>query len=195
MASGVDCFTFREQLYTRQQQLHESAVQYYHDVMRLCSKVDLNMDNITRLKHLYRGLRRETKLIIDIRKFNEPEDFLRELVRFEQLQKDFEPEEQDPLSMMPCQPNASFIANQSSSYSNREPYQQQSYQQHQQPYQQRQRSSPQRQPDQQQHRYNSEVSGYPGKRTSPQYSSRSSPQYRNQQNFPSKYDNRHLNEY
>ena len=86
LAAGIDSFSFNEQLYTRQQQLHESAIHYYHDVMRLCSKVELLMDNVTRLRHLYRGLRPESKVLISIHTFHSPDDFLQELVRLEHLQ-------------------------------------------------------------------------------------------------------------
>ena len=87
LAAGVDCFSFNEKLYSRQQQLHETAIHYYHDVMRLCSKVHLQMDDTTRLRHLYRGLRPESKVLISIDAFHIPDEFLQELVRLEQLQK------------------------------------------------------------------------------------------------------------
>ena len=137
LACGIDCFSFGEQLYTRQQQLHESAIQYYRDVMRLCSKVDIHMDNNTRLKHLYRGLRRETKFTMDIRKFNDPDEFSEELVRLEQLQKDFGSEEQQPYQQQRQQQSFQQQHQQ-------QPYQQQSFQQQhqQQPYQQRHRTYP-----------------------------------------------------
>jgi hypothetical protein len=87
LAAGVDSFSFSEQLYSRQQQLHETSIHYYHDVMRLCSKVQLHMDDATRLRHLYRGLRPESKVLISIDAFQIPDEFLQELVRLEQLQK------------------------------------------------------------------------------------------------------------
>jgi hypothetical protein len=184
LACGIDCFSFGEQLYTRQQQLHESATHYYRDVMRLCSKVDINMDNNTRLKHLYRGLRRETKVTMDIRKFNDPDEFSQELVRLEQLQKDFETEEQQPYQQHHQQHHQQQPSQQQQPYQ-QPSQQQQPYQQHyrQQPYQQHHQQQPyqqhhQQQPYQQHHRT------YPFK---------SSSQYRNQQSSSSKYDNRHLN--
>ena len=87
LAAGIDSFSFNEHLYTRQQQLHETAIHYYHDVMRLCSKVDLRMEDNTRLRHLYRGLRPESKVLISINTFRTPDEFLQELVRLEHLQK------------------------------------------------------------------------------------------------------------
>lgn len=87
LAAGIDSFSFNEQLYTRQQQLHESAIHYYHDVMRLCSKVDLQMEDNIRLRHLYRGLRPESKVLVSINLFRTPDEFLQELVRLEHLQK------------------------------------------------------------------------------------------------------------
>lgn len=165
MTCGIDCFSFKEQLYTRQQQLHESTIQYYHDVMRLCSKVDLNMDNDTRLKHLYRGLRRETKITVDIQKLNTPNEFLQELARLEQLQKDFQTEDQEPLvTIMPQNQYPKF------------------HQQHQQPY-----------PQRLQPQHNSYTQSRLRSRRYPSYQYQSSPQYRNQQSASSKYDNPHLN--
>ena len=87
LAAGIDCFSFSEQLYTRQQQLRETAIHYYHDIMRLCAKVDTTMSDITRLRHLYRGLRPESKVLISLHSFKTPDEFLQELVRLEQLQK------------------------------------------------------------------------------------------------------------
>ena len=49
--------------------------------MRLYSKVQLQMDDATRLRHLYRGLRPESDA------FHIPDEFLQELVRLERLQK------------------------------------------------------------------------------------------------------------
>ena len=83
LAAGLDSFSFSEQLLTRQQQLHESAIHYYHDIIRLCAKVDVGMDDLTRLRHLYRGLRPESKVLLSVEKFNKPEQFLQELVRIE----------------------------------------------------------------------------------------------------------------
>ena len=85
LAAGLDAFSFSEQLFTRQQQLNESAIHYYHDIIRLCAKVDGNMNDLTRLRHLYRGLRPESKVLFSIEKFIKPEQFLQELVRIEQL--------------------------------------------------------------------------------------------------------------
>ena len=85
LAAGLDSFSFSEQLFTRQQQLNESAIHYYHDIIHLCAKVDVNMDDLTRLRHLYRGLRPESKVLFSMDKFNKPEQFSQELVRIEQL--------------------------------------------------------------------------------------------------------------
>jgi len=175
LAAGIDGFSFSEQLYTRQQQLHESAIQYYHDVIRLCSKVDVNMDNATRLKHLYRGLRPETKITIDIRKFNNPDDFLQELVRFEQLQKDCATEAHEPVAMMSYQSNKPSLPNESVRHPNTRPFQQRSYY------------------EQQYHERGPLASSRPRRGISNSYPSRSSPQYRNQQSSSSQDANRHLN--
>ncbi|CAF2076789.1 unnamed protein product [Rotaria magnacalcarata] len=87
LAAGIDCFSFNEQFYTRLEQLHETAIHYYHDIMRLCAKVDATMSDITCLRHLYRGLRPESKILISLHSFKTPGEFLQELVRLEQLQK------------------------------------------------------------------------------------------------------------
>jgi len=174
LVAGIDCFSFSEQLYTRQQQLYESAIQYYHDIMRLCSKVDFNMTNNTRLKHLYRGLRPETKINIDIQKFHTPADFLQELGRLEQLQRDFETDVYEPY------------------YSNDEQFQQnKQVQPRQQPRQQQYQQRQQYQQEQlQQQQHNSYV---PSQSRYRSYPSKSSSQYRNQQTS-SKTSTNHLNE-
>jgi hypothetical protein len=208
LVAGIDCFSFSEQLYTRQQQLYESAIQYYHDIMRLCSKVDFNMDNNTRLKHLYRGLRPETKINIDIQKFHTPADFLQELGRLEQLQRDFETDVYEPYysNDEQFQQNTQVQPRQQQ-YQHRQQFQQntqdqprqQQYQQRQQ-FQQntqdqpRQQQYQQRQPYQQgqlqQQQHNSYV---PSQSRHRSYPSKSSSQYRNQQTS-SKTSTNHLNE-
>ena len=106
LAAGIDIFSFNEQLYTRQQQLHETAIHYYHDVMRLCSKVNLLMDDVTRLRYLYRGLRPESKVLISINTFYSPEEFLKELVRLEHLQTAYDSHQSTASTFPIAPPNA-----------------------------------------------------------------------------------------
>jgi hypothetical protein len=130
LAAGIDSFSFNEQLYTRQQQLHETAIHYYHDVMRLCSKVDFRMEDNIRLRHLYRGLRPESKVLISINLFRTPDEFLQELVRLEHLQKVTDSPEPNPSPFMIAQQDSSSAAMGHAPYPNHQSFSQETPRMH-----------------------------------------------------------------
>lgn len=66
-----------EKLYTRRQNLNESALHYYDNVMRLCSKFDAKMSNVDRVDILMKGVRPEARDWIELRHPVTPADFLR----------------------------------------------------------------------------------------------------------------------
>ena len=85
LVSGIDQFTLGQKLYNRQQQPNEDGMSYFHNTVRLCSKVNPNMDENTRVKHLIKGLSTETKMYMEVTKPQNTDDFLQALVKLEQL--------------------------------------------------------------------------------------------------------------
>jgi hypothetical protein len=140
LASGADQFSLGQQLYNRRQQLHESAINYYHDVLRLCAKVDVNMDDDTRVKHLIKGVRPEAKIYIDLKNPRTPDDFLQALIKHGQLQVGDMDAQKEPSPIMNHRSNTSTTAVEPSRQPTYPPLmqqQQQSYspsRSHQQPY-------------------------------------------------------------
>jgi hypothetical protein len=165
LASGIDRFSFGQQLYNRQQQLHESAIHYFHDVMRLCSKVDIDMKDKTRLEHLYRGLRPEAKIYIKMDQLQTPDGFLQELVRHEQLQKNLETQPQQVSTTVTYPSNTPSRKDAQAYYSN-----------YSMPHQQR------------------NVSRTPSNSWQPSYPSNYSSYRRDQQHYSASNRNHHLNE-
>ena len=72
-----------EKLYTRRQSLDESALHYYDDVNRLCSKFDPLMSSVDRVNILLKGARPEARDWVDLRNPSTPADFLRLMTEYE----------------------------------------------------------------------------------------------------------------
>ena len=74
LEAAIDSFFVDEQMYIRQQQqqLHTTAIHYYHDVKRICFKVDLLMNDVPRLRHFYRVFRPESKVLDRQRFYGRP---------------------------------------------------------------------------------------------------------------------------
>ena len=72
-----------ERLYTRRQYLNESALHYYDDVMRLCSKFNSSMSAKDRLDILLKGTRPEARGWMELRNPPTPAAFLKLLSEYE----------------------------------------------------------------------------------------------------------------
>ena len=72
-----------ERLYTRRQRLNESALHYYDDVMRLCSKFNSNMSAKDRLDILLKGTRPEARGWMELRNPPTPAAFFKLLYEYE----------------------------------------------------------------------------------------------------------------
>jgi hypothetical protein len=82
---GNDQFKLGQQLYSRQQKVHEDAMTYFHSVSRLCFKVNRNMDEMTRIKHLTKGVRADARIYMELKNPATAEDLLQSLIKFERL--------------------------------------------------------------------------------------------------------------
>lgn len=72
-----------ERLYTRRQQLDESALHFYNDVMRLCSKFRAGMSGKDRVDILLKGTRPEARDWVELRNPSTPHAFLKLLSEYE----------------------------------------------------------------------------------------------------------------
>jgi len=72
-----------ERLYTRRQHLNESALHFYDDVMRLCSKFNAAMSAKDRLDILLKGTRPEARGWMELRNPPTPAAFLKLLSEYE----------------------------------------------------------------------------------------------------------------
>ena len=72
-----------ERLYTRRQHLDESALHFYDDVMRLCSKFNAGMSAKDRVDILLKGTRPEARDWVELRNPSTPSAFLKFLTEYE----------------------------------------------------------------------------------------------------------------
>jgi hypothetical protein len=88
LVTGTDQFQLEQKLYSRRRQTSELAIDYCHNVLKLCSKVNKNMDDETRLKHLTKGLNATTQLHMDLKSPGTTEEFLQALIKHDKWQEE-----------------------------------------------------------------------------------------------------------
>ncbi|CAF4629407.1 unnamed protein product, partial [Rotaria socialis] len=88
LVTGTDHFQLEQKLYNRRRQTNELAIDYCHNVLRLCSKVNKYMDDETRLKHLTKGLNAAAQLHMDLKSPATLEEFLQALIKYDKWQEE-----------------------------------------------------------------------------------------------------------
>ncbi len=88
LVTGTDQFQLEQKLYNRRRQTNELAIDYCHNVLKLCSKVNKNMDDETRLKHLTNGLNAVTQIHMDLKSPETTEKFLQALIKYDKWQEE-----------------------------------------------------------------------------------------------------------
>jgi len=88
LVTGTDQFQLEQKLYNRRRQTNELAIDYCHNVLKLCSKVNKNMDDETRLKHLTKGLNALTQIHMDLKSPETTEKFLQALIKYDKWQEE-----------------------------------------------------------------------------------------------------------
>ena len=88
LVTGTDQFQLEQKLYNRRRQQHELAIDYCHNVLKLCSKVNKQMDDETRLKHLTKGLNAAAQLHMDLKQPSTTEEFLEALIKYDKWQEE-----------------------------------------------------------------------------------------------------------
>lgn len=83
LVTGTDHFQLEQKLYNRRRQTNELAIDYCHNVLKLCSKVNKYMDDDTRLKHLTKGLNAAAQLHMDLKNPGTTEEFLQALIKYD----------------------------------------------------------------------------------------------------------------
>ncbi|CAF1573858.1 unnamed protein product, partial [Adineta steineri] len=86
LVTGTDQFQLEQKLYNRRRQHYESAIDYCHNVLKLCSKVNKDMSEEKRIKHLIQGLNPNARLHMDLKKPSNTEEFLEALIKFDKWQ-------------------------------------------------------------------------------------------------------------
>lgn len=86
LISGSDPFQLEQKLYNRIRRPNESAIDYTHNVLKLCARVNKQMEEKTRLKHLAKGLDAYAKAHMDVKDPQNTEEFLVALIKFDQWQ-------------------------------------------------------------------------------------------------------------
>lgn len=82
---GVDAFERYKQLYNRRRFRSESAIDYFHNMIKLCRKANDTMDEATQIKHLLEGLSLREKSYMDVRKPETIERFLQILIESDKV--------------------------------------------------------------------------------------------------------------
>jgi hypothetical protein len=138
LVTGTDQFQLEQKLYNRRRQTNELAMDYCHNVLKLCSKVNPAMDEEIRLKHLHKGLNATTQLHMDLKGPSSTEEFLQALIKYDKWQEEEKAQQQNTTSYG-LRRNTSNRMIQPSVEKQQQQYQQQQYQQqqHQQQHQQR----------------------------------------------------------
>ena len=88
LVTGTDQFQLEQKLYNRRRQTNELAIDYCHNVLKLCSKVNKNMDDETRLKHLTKGLNAVTQIHMDLKSPETTEKYLQALIKYDKWQEE-----------------------------------------------------------------------------------------------------------
>ena len=88
LVTGTDQFQLEQKLYNRRRHTNELAIDYCHNVLKLCSKVNKNMDDETRLKHLTKGLNAVTQIHMDLKSPETTEKYLQALIKYDKWQEE-----------------------------------------------------------------------------------------------------------
>ena len=88
LVTGTDQFQLEQKLYNRRRQTNELAIDYCHNVLKLCSKVNKHMDDDIRLKHLTKGLNAAAQIHMDLKSPGTTEEFLQDLVKYDKWQEE-----------------------------------------------------------------------------------------------------------
>lgn len=88
LVTGTDQFQLEQKLYNRRRQTNELAIDYCHNVLKLCSKVNKLMDDDIRLKHLTKGLNAAAQIHMDLKSPGTTEEFLQALVKYDKWQEE-----------------------------------------------------------------------------------------------------------
>ena len=88
LITGTDHFQLEQKLYNRRRQTNELAIDYCHNVLKLCSKVNKNMDDDIRLKHLTKGLNAAAQIHMDLKSPATTEEFLQALIKYDKWQEE-----------------------------------------------------------------------------------------------------------
>ncbi|CAF1523796.1 unnamed protein product [Adineta ricciae] len=94
LVTGTDQFQLEQKLYNRRRQHYESATDYCHSVLKLCSKVNKEMGEAKRIKHLTQGLNPNAQLHMDLKHPNTTEEFLEALLKFDKWQMEEQKQQQ-----------------------------------------------------------------------------------------------------
>jgi signal recognition particle subunit SEC65 len=98
LVTGTDQFQLEQKLYNRRRQHYESAIDYCHNVLKLCSKVNKDMSEEKRIKHLIQGLNPNARLHMDLKNPNNTEEFLEALIKFDKWQMEEQNQQRTQLS-------------------------------------------------------------------------------------------------
>lgn len=85
LVMGIDSFNRYKLLYNRRRAPNESAVDYVHNMVKLCRKADHHMTESTRIKHLLEGLNLKEKSYVEIRNPNTTERFMQVLIECDRV--------------------------------------------------------------------------------------------------------------
>lgn len=88
LITGTDHFQLEQKLYNRRRQTNELAIDYCHNVLKLCSKVNKHMDDDIRLKHLTKGLNAAAQIHMDLKSPATTEEFLQALIKYDKWQEE-----------------------------------------------------------------------------------------------------------
>ncbi|CAF1481203.1 unnamed protein product [Rotaria sp. Silwood1] len=88
LVTGTDHFQLEQKLYNRRRQTNELAIDYCHNVLKLCSKVNKYMDDETRLRHLTKGLNAAAQIHMDLKSPATAEEFLQALIKYDKWQEE-----------------------------------------------------------------------------------------------------------
>ena len=88
LITGTDQFELEQKLHNRRRRNDEPAIDYCHQTLKLCSKVNRDMDELTRIKHLNKGLDAQTQLHMDLKNPGTTEEFLQALIKYEKWQQE-----------------------------------------------------------------------------------------------------------
>jgi ElaB/YqjD/DUF883 family membrane-anchored ribosome-binding protein len=88
LVTGTDHFQLEQKLYNRRRQTNELAIDYCHNVLKLCTKVNKEMDEKIRLRHLQKGLDSAAQRHMDLKNPATTEEFLQALVKYDKWQEE-----------------------------------------------------------------------------------------------------------